>query len=165
MEEHRYYVVSPGGEGAFGYDSAEAARAVACDYGPGAHIVDTGAMPYYPMVHRVDEVGEPVYLEYGAWDTRVGVDRNLIEAVKKGYPPIVQAFLAKGANVNAADGDGGTPLIWAVARGQPETVRLLLESGADANAADAEGMTALALARRRNAPELAEILLAAGAED
>ena len=163
MEEHRYYVVSPGGEGVFGYDSAEAARAVACDYGPGAHIVDTGAMSYYPMVHRVDETGEPVYLEYGAWDTRVGVDRNLIEAVKKGYPPIVQAFLAKGANVNAADGDGGTSLIWAVARGQPETVRLLLESGADANAADGEGMTALRLAERKKLPEIAEILVAAGA--
>jgi hypothetical protein len=108
MEEHRYYVVSPGGEGAFGYDSAEAARAVACDYGPGAHIVDTAAMPYHPMVHRVDDGGEPVYLEYGAWDTRVGADRNLIEAIKKGYAPIVQAFLAKGANVNATDGDGGT---------------------------------------------------------
>jgi hypothetical protein len=115
------------------------------------------------MVHRVDDAGEPVYLEYGAWDTRVGVDRNLMEAVKKGYPPIVQAFLAKGANVNAADGDGGTPLIWAVARGQPETVRLLLESGADANAADAEGMTALKLAERKKLPEIAEILVAAGA--
>jgi hypothetical protein len=165
MEEHRYYVVSPGGEGAFGYDSAEAARAVACDYGPGAHIVDTAAMPYHPMVHRVDDGGEPVYLEYGAWDTRVGADRNLIEAIKKGYAPIVQAFLAKGANVNATDGDGGTPLIWAVARGRPETVRLLLESGADVGARDADGMTALVLARRRNAQELAEILLAAGAEE
>jgi hypothetical protein len=165
MAKHRYYVIPPGGEGAFGYDSAEAAQAVARDYGPGAHVVDTGAMPYYPMVHRVDESGEPVYLEYGAWDTRVGLDRNLIEAVKKGYPPIVQAFLAKGANVNTTDDDGGTPLIWAVARGQPETVRLLLKSGADVNARDGDGMTALVLARRKTAQEITEILLAADAEE
>jgi hypothetical protein len=163
VAEHRYYVMPPGGEGAFGYDSAEAAEAVARDYGPGAHIVDTGAMPYYPMVHRIDEAGEPVYLEYGAWDTRVGLDRNLVEAVKKGYPPIVQAFLAKGANVNAVDDDGGTPLIWAVARGQPEIVRLLLSRGADVLAADTGGMTALKLAERKKLPEIAEILRAAGA--
>ena len=120
-------------------------------------------MPYYPMVHRIDEAGEPVYLEYGAWDTRVGLDRTLVEAVKKGYPPIVQAFLAKGANVNAVDDDGGTPLIWAVARGQPEIVRLLLSRGADVLAADTGGMTALKLAERKKLPEIAEILRAAGA--
>jgi len=154
---------APGSAGARG--PSHAARAVACDYGPGAHIVDTGAMPYYPMVHRVDEAGEPVYLEYGAWDTRVDRDRNLIEAVKKGYAPIVQAFLAKGAEVNAADDTGGTALIWAVARGRVETVRLLLDSGAAVNARDADGMTALALARRKNAQEIADILLAAGAEE
>ena len=163
-EDHRYYVIPPAGEAAFGYDSAEAARAVAQEYGEGAHVVDTAAMPYYPMVERIEK-GEPVYLEYGAWDTRVDRDRNLIEAVKKGYAPIVQAFLAKGADAGAADKTGGTALIWAVARGRPETVRLLLDKGADVNARDADGMTALALARRRNAEEIAEILLAAGAEE
>jgi hypothetical protein len=162
-QEHRYYVIPPGGEEAFGYDSAEAARAVGREYGEGAHIVDTAAMPYYPMVERIED-GQPVYLEYGAWDTRVDRDHNLIEAVKKGYAPIVQAFLAKGADVNAADNSGGSALIWAVARGRAETVRLLLASGADVNAQDADGMTALALARRKKAQELAEILLAAGAE-
>ncbi len=163
-QEHRYYVIPPGGEAAFGYDSAEAARAVARDYGEGAHVIDTAAMPYYPMAERI-EGGEPVYLEYGAWDTRVDRDRNLIEAVKKGYAPIVQAFLAKGADAKAADDTGGTALIWAVARGRAETVRLLLGSGAEVNARDADGMTALALAKRKNAQELAEILLAAGAEE
>ena len=162
-QDHRYYVIPPGGEDAFGYDSSEAAKGVAREYGDGAHVVDTAAMPYYPMVERI-EAGEPVYLEYGAWDTRVGRDRNLIEAVKKGYAPIVQAFLAKGADVNAADDTGGTALIWAVARGRAETVRLLLDSGAAVNARDADGMTALALARRKNAQEIADILLAAGAE-
>lgn len=162
-EDHRYYVIPPGGEDAFGYDSAEAARVVALDFGEGAHVIDTAAMPYYPMAERI-EGGAPVYLEYGAWDTRVDNDRNLIEAVKKGYAPIVQAFLAKGANVDAADDTGGTALIWAVARGRAETVRLLLDSGAAVNARDADGMTALALARRKDAREIAEILLAAGAE-
>ena len=163
-QDHRYYVIPPGGTAAFGYDSAEAARAVACEYGEGAHVVDTAAMPYHPMAERV-EGGEPVYLEYGAWDTRMDRDRNLIEAVKKGYAPIVQAFLAKGANVNAADSAGGTALIWAVARGRAETVRLLLENGASVNARDGDGMTALALAKRKDAQEIAEALLAAGAEE
>jgi hypothetical protein len=116
------------------------------------------------MVERIED-GEPVYLEYGAWDTRVDHDRNLIEAVKKGHAPIVQAFLAKGADAKAADDTGGTALIWAVARGRAETVRLLLDGGAEVNARDADGTTALTLARRKNAQEIAEILLAAGAEE
>ena len=121
-------------------------------------------MPYHPMAERI-EGGEPVYLEYGAWDTRVGRDRNLIEAVKKGYPPIVQAFLAKGADPSAADETGGTALIWAVARRRSESVRLLLAHGADVSASDADGMTALGLAKRKNLGEIAALLEAAGAKE
>ncbi|MGQ0662729.1 MAG: ankyrin repeat domain-containing protein [Pseudomonadota bacterium] len=159
----RFYVIAPGGQ-PVGYDTLAAAAMVARQYGEGTHIVDTMATPYHPMAQRI-EGGEPTFLEYGAWETRLGTDRNLIEAVKKGYAPIVHAFLAKGANINATDEHGGTALIWAVARRSPEIVRLLLQAGADLEARDSGGTSALQLAKQRNLSEIAAILIGAGARD
>ena len=158
----RHYVVSPDGAYVSGYDTAPAAEAAAREYGDGAHVIDTAAPAYHPIAQHIDG-GELVFTGHGSWDTRIGLDRNLIQAVKTGHPPIVQAFLAKGADVNAVDDNGGPVLVWAVAGGGAEAVRLLLEAGADVNATDADGMTALALSRRKGRTEIADMLLAAGA--
>ena len=162
MSASRFYVVAPGGGAAIGRDMLQSAVALAREMGEGTHVVDTLAMPYEPMARRIDG-GEPVYVEFGAWDTRGDADANLIEAVKKGYVPIVQAFLAKGADPKAADRNGGPAILWAVARGKADVLRVLLEAGADPNAADRDGMTPLKLAGQRGKTELAAILKAAGA--
>lgn len=159
----RYYVVGRD-IAPVGYDTLEVAIGVARQWGEGTHIVDTLATPYHPMVQRIEK-GEPVFLEYGAWETWRRPDQNLIEAVKKGHPAIVSAFLAKGADVNARDPNGGTPLMWAVARRVPENLRLLIAAGADVNAHDRNGMTALKLARAKKLSEIAEMLVEAGAID
>lgn len=163
-EPRRFWVISPDGAATLGFELRQAAETAACAYGDGAHVVDTLAMPYEPMAQIVHD-GAPTYVGFGAWDTRVGLEQNLIEAVKKGYPPLVRAFLAKGARPDAADLRGGTALIWAAARGSAEIVRLLIAAGADVNARDAEGNSALMLARRKTRTEIAEILVAAGARD
>lgn len=157
----RFYVVGPGAR-AIGYDRLEVAIAVARQYGDGAEIIDTEATPYHPMAQRI-EGGEPVFLPYGAWDTKGSLGQNLIEAVKKGYAPIVRAFLAKGADVNARDGGGGSALMWAVARRSPDIVALLIEAGADVNARDRNGKTALVLARSKGLGEITDSLARAGA--
>jgi hypothetical protein len=159
----RFYVIAAGGGAAIGRDLLQPAPALAREMGEGTHVIDTMAMPYEPMARRM-EGGEPVYVEFGAWDTRGDADANLIEAVKKGYVPIVQAFLAKGADPKAADTRGGPAILWAVARGKADVLRLLLEAGADPNAADKDGDTPLKLAAQRGKSELAVILKAAGAK-
>jgi|GEM_PF-1176204 len=159
----RYYVVARD-IAPIGYGTIEAAVGAARQYGDGTEIVDTLATPYHPMVQRVVN-GEPVYLEYGAWETWRFPDQNLIEAAKTGSPAIVGAFLAKGADVNARDPRGGTALIWAVARRVPESVRLLIAAGVDLNARDQHGMTALKLARAKNLPKMVALLLRAGASE
>jgi ankyrin repeat protein len=52
-------------------------------------------------------------------------------------------LINEGADVNAADDQGLTPLHFAVQRDSVEVVRLLLDAGAEVNATDANGETPL----------------------
>ncbi len=69
-------------------------------------------------------------------------------------------LLAAGADVNAADAAGYTPLMTADGC-NAALIRLLLQSGADANACNASGSVLTHLSRRSNETEL--LLCAAGA--
>ncbi len=68
---------------------------------------------------------------------------DLLEAVREGDLAAVRARLAAGADVNAADEHGYTPLMAAAGRGDLEVVRLLLDAGADLAARNQLGTTAL----------------------
>jgi len=118
MAGHRFYVISPNGRMILGLDLAEAAEATALEYGDGAQVVDTLAKNYQPMLQEVMN-GELVISGVSGWDTgKPGqLDRDLIEAVKKGRAVIVRAFLEKGASANARDRNGGTALHWAAGTG------------------------------------------------
>lgn len=166
---HRFYVRSPDGRAIYGFDRADVATEVALEYGAGAALVDTMAQAYHPMLQTVERTkgaeGARKSLVYGAiggWDTgRFGVDRDLIEAVKKGSAAIAHAFLAKGASANARDSKGGTALHWAAARGNADVVRLLIDHGAEISARDASGQTARDVAAAKGRTEIV-ILLDAG---
>jgi Ankyrin repeats (3 copies) len=159
---YRYYVRSPDGRVAFGFDRDSAAHAVALEHGPGAAVIDTLAQAYMPMLQEVRLVdGKPslVLAPVGGWDTgRFGLDRDLIESVKRGRVEIAHAFLEKGASANARDGKGGTALHWAAARGERKVVELLIARGADMGARDGSGRTPLEVAEMRGKPEIAELL-------
>ncbi len=158
MTPHRYYVRSQDAKAIFGFDSLDAASMAAREYGEGAFVVDTMAQAYKPMLHQVRD-GDLVYAGYGGWDTgRFGLDRDLIEAVKKGHVAIVHAFLAKGADANAIDANGGPALHWAVGGGKLEIVQLLLQAGADVSVLDGHGQSALMLAQKRGRHEIASLL-------
>lgn len=160
-EVRRYYVRSPDGGLIFGFDRIEAATAAALDYGEGAALVDTQAQAYHPMLQTVRIEGRPklAFEPVGGWDTgRFPLERDLIEAVKKGRVEIVHAFLAKGASADARDEKGGTALHWAVARRRLDVIELLLTHGADARVQDAAGCGALELAERLELREIAQAL-------
>lgn len=70
------------------------------------------------------------------------------------------ALLAAGANVEARDADGATPLLWAAGRDCPDCVALLLKAGAQVTARNAKGATPLHGA----GPKIAAMLIAAGAD-
>ena len=60
-----------------------------------------------------------------------------------GYKNIVNILLQNDADVNAADGDGLTPLHDAAYNGHTDIVDLLIENKADINAKDIYGLTPL----------------------
>ena len=77
--------------------------------------------------------------------------------------PFVEALLMRGANIEARNSAGETPLTVAVTYFAKDLVELLLKHKADPNAKKSNGESPLHLATYRN-PECVDILLAAGAD-
>jgi ankyrin repeat protein len=77
----------------------------------------------------------------------------------------MEALLAKGAEVNARNAYGWTPLHVAAAGGDPAVVALLLQHGADVHAQSHIGTTPLDNATTRGGRKaVIDLLLAHGAE-
>jgi hypothetical protein len=154
----RYFVRSPDGESITGFDRPEAAELAARNLGENAHVVDTLAPVYVPMIQQVVG-GEVQILGVGGWGAdRLSLEQNLLQAIKRKQVAIVHAFCAKGADPDTRDEAGKPAINWAVASGRPEIVQFLLDQGADPGAVDPEGMTALGLAAERGQKEITGVL-------
>ena len=57
-------------------------------------------------------------------------------AARKGHLPVVQYLCEQGADKEARDDDGSTPLLWAALNGHLPVVQYLCEQGADKEARD-----------------------------
>ena len=156
-ETRRFIAISADRDIVGGFDSLVGAETTALAFGDGAHVVDTESSPYQPAVQAVEE-GILTYVGHGSFDKRQGLDKNLIEAVKRGAGEAAVAFLARGASPDAADAAGGTALIWAVARGDIDIVDILLKAGANSVLADDNGLTPLKLSQNKSLPEISQRL-------
>jgi ankyrin repeat protein len=88
----------------------------------------------------------------------------LITAVRGADAPAVRALLQKKVDVNAAEGDGTTALLWASYRDDVEIADLLLRAGATVDAANDLGATALWNACVNGSAAMAGRLLQRGAD-
>ena len=75
----------------------------------------------------------------------------------------VQTLLAGGANVDARQQVGYTPLMGAAAAGREDILDVLLRHGADASLSSEDGKTAADVAREHKQPAIAERLTPASA--
>jgi len=78
---------------------------------------------------------------------------------------MLQALIAKGADINRVDKDGNSCLHWAVKRNNPEMVQYLLENGADKSKKNKQGETPAILAMNENAKEILALLVDDSSQD
>ena len=94
-----------------------------------------------------------------------GSDAPVADAAARGDLEAVRRLLRDGADVNAPQGDGMTPLHWAAERDDAELADILLYAGARVDAGTRIGhYTPLHLAARRAGATVVELLLDAGGD-
>lgn len=93
------------------------------------------------------------------------INRRLVSASAEGNALSVKALIEEGANVEALENDGWTPLTIAAREGHLEVVKLLLEKGANVNKLEGGGHTALFWANRNRHQQVIELLLSKGGKD
>jgi cytohesin len=91
-------------------------------------------------------------------------DMDLCAAALFGDIDKIGEILKKGADPNAQDTNGLTPLLYAVREERTEIVYLLLKNGADPNAKDTNEQTPLLYAIRKGRAEALHLLLKNGAD-
>lgn len=77
---------------------------------------------------------------------------------------IVHCLLANGAEIEARDFEGWTPLMSAVAKGSIEVVKLLIEVGADINAVGRDQYSVLDIAMQNRRSKISQFLRDKGAK-
>lgn len=110
-------------------DQAEAARVLIAH---GAEVNGRSAKLEYPK-DRFGLEGVLTILPHGDWTP-------LMYAAREGSAAAARILAESGAEVNAVDPDGTSPLELAILNGHFDTAAVLLEKGADPNLADSAGM-------------------------
>jgi ankyrin repeat protein len=88
----------------------------------------------------------------------------LADVIQQGQSQLIQQLLQAGAEVNAPQNDGSTPLLWAVHQVDEELVAALLRREADPDLTNNFGAAPLAEAARLVNLNLVQLLLDAGAD-
>lgn len=95
-------------------------------------------------------------------NARGSVNDDLLKAAELGGIEDVSRLLADGADVNATNVYGNTPLQAAASLGHKSIAELLIAKGADVNAKDSDGDTPLHDAVTGGRKDIAELLIAKG---
>jgi len=100
---------------------------------------------------------------FSAWTNVALAQSALADRIQAGDRKAALELIRQGANVNAAQADGSTPLHWAAYKVDVELVQQLLARGAKAAVMNRYGSSPLSEAVNIANPRLVEMLLKAGA--
>jgi uncharacterized protein len=90
--------------------------------------------------------------------------KDLPTAIQSGATKQALEMIRAGANVQEAQGDGTTPLLWAINRSDYEVAQALLDKKADPNVGNEFGALPITEAARLNDARMVKMLLDAGAK-
>jgi ankyrin repeat protein len=111
----------------------------------------------------ISALNKPGNTLVNARDTGTG-ETALHIVVKRGDQPYTSFLLAKGADPNARDNKGNTPLTLAAAGGYDNLIELLVNGKANVNLGNGSGETPLILAVHRRDTEMVRELIKNGAD-
>ncbi|KAK0761661.1 LOW QUALITY PROTEIN: hypothetical protein N5P37_005643 [Trichoderma harzianum] len=132
-----------------------------------AHIIDGATI--IPVTLRICD---PCSKSYSAWFTiyqrstyksPTGNLTDLIIASYYGHGAVVKLLVKRGADLEAKDRDGRTPLSWAAENGHEAIAKLLVEKGAHLEVKDKDGRTPLSWAAENGHEAIAKLLVEKGA--
>jgi uncharacterized protein len=92
----------------------------------------------------------------------IAVYSGLHAAVVRGSTAEIERLVDDGADVNARDGFGRTPLMVAAYRGDVAVARVLIELGANVNALDHQSYDVITIAAVRNDLDMLQLAIASG---
>ncbi|HZS45641.1 MAG TPA: ankyrin repeat domain-containing protein [Blastocatellia bacterium] len=128
----------------------------------GAEINAKDIVGYTPL-HRLVLMRLAAPLVTGIHMGIVPTDENARKAIADQIGTI-ELMISKGANVNAKDDAGSTPLHCAASIGRTDIAIVLLSHGADLNARNSFGLTALHEAARQGTVETVKLFVEKGAD-
>ena len=112
---------------------------------------------------RIDGIAVGLAAKGSEPSAGAGAAKSLHSALRAGDRLSVEREMLAGADVNALDGDGLSPLFHPVAFGDKEMVKALLKAGSDPNA-PGQSVMALTAAASTGDAAMVRLLLGAGAE-
>lgn len=112
----------------------------------------------WPMLIGLSALGLAILLILGWWFSARSGD-ELLYQTKYNHTVRMRVLLLLGADVNARDAKGSTPLLGSSWRGQTDAVKVLLAHGPDINVRNDAGETALILAAKEGHTDIVRLLL------
>jgi ankyrin repeat protein len=126
-------------------------------------LVEAAKMFESGVLEKVRSYFKDKYANVSLVDLPLSHTTALGAAIENDRSEVAKFLIEKGANINALNGDGDTPLIRTSGKGNLAIVKLLIEKGANVNYEGSFHHTALGAAIENDRSEVAKFLIEKGA--